>query len=194
VPRVQQSRCWWCVGDELYEQYHDTEWGVPVRDDLKLFELLLLESFQAGLSWITILRKRESFRKAFWQFDPERIARMRERDIESLLLNPGIVRHRKKIEAARANARAFLDIQKTSGSFSTYIWNFTDGKTLLPSEPITPRTIRATTPESVAMSKELKKRGFSFVGPSICYAFMQAAGLVNDHADACFLSPRRKKK
>jgi DNA-3-methyladenine glycosylase I len=166
-------------------RYHDTEWGVPVHDDRRLFEFLTLDAFQAGLSWAIILRKRERFRRAFAGFDPERVARYTARDIGRLLADPGIVRNRLKIQAAVENARRFVDIQGTFGSFDRYIWQFVGGR------PIqhryrTVRQIPAATRESDTMSKDLRRRGFRFVGPTICYAFMQAAGLVNDHTIQCF--------
>jgi DNA-3-methyladenine glycosylase I len=165
--------------------YHDAEWGVPLHDDRRLFEFLILEGAQAGLSWETILRKRESYRKAFDDFDAERIARYTAKKVEKLMADSGIIRNRLKIDSAVSNAKAFLEVQREAGSFDRYIWSFVDGK---------PRVnkwrglgdVPATTPESDAMSKDLKKRGFRFVGSTICYAFMQAAGMVNDHAVSCF--------
>jgi len=180
-----ESRCKWCLGDPLYVDYHDHEWGVPVRDDRKLFEFLVLDAMQAGLSWLTILRKRESFRRAFDGFDPARIAAYRRKRVERLMADPSIVRNRLKIEAAVNNARAFLAVQREFGSFDAYIWQFVGGK---PKKNAwkTLKEIPAKTPESIAMSKDLIERGFKFVGPTICYAFMQAAGLVNDHTTCCF--------
>jgi DNA-3-methyladenine glycosylase I len=165
--------------------YHDAEWGVPLHDDRRLFEFLILEGAQAGLSWETILKKRESYRKAFDDFDAERIARYTAKKVEKLMADPGIIRNRLKIDSAVSNAKAFLEVQREAGSFDRYIWSFVDGK---------PRVnkwrglgdVPATTPESDAMSKDLKKRGFRFVGSTICYAFMQATGMVNDHAVSCF--------
>jgi DNA-3-methyladenine glycosylase I len=179
------KRCPWCGDDPLYQRYHDTEWGVPVRDDGKLFEFLILEGAQAGLSWITILKKREAYRQAFAGFDPEVVARYGKKDIERLLANAGIVRNRLKIESSIGNARAFLDVQAKHGSFDAYIWNFVDG------EPIVNRfktlaEVPASTPLSETISKDLKKRGFKFVGPTIVYAHMQATGMVNDHLVDCF--------
>ena len=179
------TRCSWCGTDPLYVRYHDEEWGVPVHDDRKLFEMLILEGAQAGLSWITILRKRPAYRAAFDRFDAKKIARYDAARKRALLRNPGIVRNRLKIDAAVANARAFLDVQREFGSFDAYIWRFVDGK------PIVNRRragdpIPATSPESDEMSRDLKKRGFKFVGSTICYAFMQAVGLVDDHAADCF--------
>ena len=180
------TRCFWAnTDDQLYQSYHDQEWGVPVHDDRRLFEFLILDAMQAGLSWLTILRKREDFRKAFNSFDPERIARYRERKIESLLANAGIIRNRLKIEAAAANARAFLLVRKEFGTFDAYVWGFVGGTTKQNAwENL--KQIPAKTTEAEAMSRDMVKRGFSFVGPTICYAFMQAAGLVNDHTVHCF--------
>jgi DNA-3-methyladenine glycosylase I len=178
-------RCEWAGSDPLYVAYHDQEWGVPLHDDRRLFEMLILEGAQAGLSWITILRKRPAYRKAFDGFDPRKVARFDARRRARLLLDPGIVRNRLKIEAAVTNARAFLEIQQEFGSFDTYIWRFTGGR------PLTNRRrsikeVPARTAESDSMSKELKSRGFRFVGSTICYAFMQATGMVNDHVVPCF--------
>lgn len=178
------KRCNWCVGDPLYERYHDEEWGVPTRDDQVLFEFLVLEGAQAGLSWSTILHKRDGYRKAFDQFDPLKVARYRPARIEKLLKNPGIVRNRLKVESAVSNAKAFLDITDQYGSFSDYIWQFVDH------EPRQNRfrsrkQVPATTKQSDAMSKQLKKDGFRFVGSTICYAYMQATGMVNDHLVSC---------
>ena len=178
-------RCEWCGDDPLYVAYHDNEWGIPCHDDGKLFEMLLLEGAQAGLSWITILRKRENYRLAFDQFDPAKIATYDEAKVAELLLNPGIVRNKLKIKAAIKNAQEVLTIQAEVGSFAEYIWQFVGGQ---------PRQnawhalaeIPAQTAEAQAMSKDLKKRGFKFVGPTICYAFMQATGMVNDHVVDCF--------
>ncbi len=175
-----KERCGWSGTDPLYIEYHDKEWGVPVHDDRKLFEMLILEGAQAGLSWITILRKRENYRKAFDNFDAKKIARYDRRKVKSLLSNEGIVRNKLKIAATIGNAKAFLDIQKEFGSFDAYVWKFVDGKTKH-NKPKALRNVPAKTAESDAMSKELKKRGFSFVGSTICYAFMQAVGMVNDH-------------
>jgi DNA-3-methyladenine glycosylase I len=182
---MNRKRCAWPGNDPLYCAYHDEEWGVPLHDDRALFEFLILEGAQAGLSWITILRKRENYRAAFDNFDPARIARYGADKIESLLQDPGIVRNRLKVEAAVNNARKFLDVQEKYGSFDAFIWQFVGGK---------PRQNRwrglaeipASTPESDAMSKELKRRGFKFAGSTICYAHMQATGMVNDHTVDCF--------
>jgi DNA-3-methyladenine glycosylase I len=165
--------------------YHDTEWGVPVHDDRKLFEMLILEGAQAGLSWLTVLKRREKYRKAYDEFDPIKIARWDEDRIEALLQNPGIIRNRRKVEAARTNALAFLQAAAEFGSFDVFIWSFVGGKPLRNSWNDV-KEIPATTPESDAMSRELKKRGFKFVGSTICYAFMQAVGMVNDHTVGCF--------
>ena len=169
--------------------YHDSEWGVPVHDDQKHFEFILLDGFQAGLSWATILKKRARFRIVFDEFDPEKIARYDEAKLQSLLADPGIIRNRLKINAAVKNARAFLDIQEEFDTFDDYIWRFVDGKAIV-NAWTSFRGIPASTPESDAMSADLKKRGFSFAGSTICYAYMQAAGLVNDHEISCF---RRKE-
>jgi DNA-3-methyladenine glycosylase I len=179
------DHCSWPGDDPLMIEYHDTEWGVPLHDDRKLFEFLLLDNAQAGLSWRTILNKRENYRKAFGNFDPKKIARYNQRKITSLLNNSGIVRNRLKIQSAITNAQIFLDIQDEYGSFDAYIWQFVNG-TAIVNKWKTLGDIPASTPESEAMSKTLKKRGFKFVGPTICYAFMQSAGLVNDHLVNCF--------
>lgn len=183
--KKNMQRCAWTSDDPLLIAYHDREWGVPVHDDGKLFEFLILEGAQAGLSWLTVLRKRESYRAAFDGLDPAVVAGYKEKDIWRLLKNEGIIRNRAKIEAAIINANKFLDIQKEFGSFDAYLWGFVGGK------PIDHRftslaKIPATTRESDTMSKDLKKRGFKFVGPTICYAFMQAVGMVNDHTVDCF--------
>lgn len=178
-------RCWPLGEDELMLQYHDTEWGTPLHDDRKLFEFLLLDNAQAGLSWRTILHKRENYRKAFDNFDPAKIARYTPHKIAKLLVNPGIVRNRLKVTSAVTNAQIFLDIQDEVGSFDKYIWQFVDGSPIR-NKCKTLKDIPATSPESDAMSKALKKRGFKFVGSTICYAFMQSAGLVNDHLMGCF--------
>lgn len=182
---MEKHRCGWCVGDPLYEAYHDTEWGVPVYDDATLFEFLILETFQAGLSWITILRKRENFRKAFDHFDYKKIANYKQKKIDSLLEDAGIIRNKLKVHATVTNAQAFMKVQEEFGSFSNYIWKFTDGKPIknaLQNYKQAP----ATTPLSDALSKDLKKRGFKFVGSTVIYAHMQATGMVNDHEVNCF--------
>lgn len=179
------NRCDWCGDDLLYVRYHDEEWGVPVYDDQLLFAKLILDGAQAGLSWITILRKRENYWRAFDNFDPEKIARYDDKKVAELMGNAGIVRNRLKINGAIKNARGYLDIMETEGSFSDFLWQFVDGK------PIQNKwraleELPAFTPHATAMSKTLKKRGFTFVGPTICYAFMQAVGLCNDHLVTCF--------
>ena len=178
-------RCDWAGSDPLYVAYHDEEWGVPVHDDRHFFEMLVLEGAQAGLSWITILRKREAYRRAFDGFDPSRVARYRDARIRRLLENPGIVRNRLKIEGTVRNATAFLAVQREFGTFDRYIWEFVGGA---PKRNAwrTLSEVPARTPESDAMSRDLKRRGFTFVGSTICYAFMQATGLVNDHVVGCF--------
>ena len=178
-------RCPWPGADPLYLAYHDEEWGVPVHDDRLLFEFLVLEGAQAGLSWITILRKRPAYREAFAGFDPERVARFDARKVRVLLNNPGIVRNRAKIAAAIGNARAFLKVQEEFSSFDAYIWRFTGGRTRQ-NAWTTIRQIPVSTPESIEMSRDLKARGFRFVGPTICYSHMQATGMVNDHLTSCF--------
>ena len=179
----RRTRCSWAKG-ENYIRYHDNEWGVPVHDDRRLFEFLILEGAQAGLSWSTILNKRDNYRRAFHNFDPARVARFDTRKVHTLLSDPGIVRNRLKITSAVQNAKAFLRVQQEFGSFDRYIWQFVDGKTKV--NPWKSRKVPATSAESDAMSKDLKRRGFNFVGSTICYAFMQAVGLVNDHAPDCF--------
>jgi len=177
--------CPWPGTEPLYLAYHQEEWGVPVHDDRTHFEFIVLDGAQAGLSWFTILRKRENYRKAFANFDVRKVARFDDAKIEELLLDPGIVRNRQKVVSAVGNARAFLAVQKEFGSFDDYIWSFVGGKTIV-NRFESLREIPAKTPESEAMSKDLIRRGFRFVGPTICYAYMQAAGLVNDHIVGCF--------
>jgi DNA-3-methyladenine glycosylase I len=179
------KRCEWSTNDPLYIRYHDQEWGVPVYDDWLIFEFLILEGAQAGLSWLTILKKRENYRVAFDHFDPQRVAHYDENKIEQLLSNPGIVRNRRKVESAINNARAFLEVQNEFGSFAEYIWRFVGGKPIINTRR-TMEEIPAQTDESVTMSKDLVRRGFKFVGPTICYAHMQATGMVNDHVVDCF--------
>jgi len=179
------QRCEWARNSELEAEYHDKEWGVVSTDDRHLFEMLILEGAQAGLSWSTILKKRSSYQQAYYGFDPERVARFTKKSVERLLGDPGIVRNRLKVNASIQNAKAYLEIQKEYGSFSEYVWSFVDG------EPVVNRwrrlqDIPAETTESQTMSKALKKRGFKFVGPTICYAFMQSVGMVNDHEISCF--------
>ena len=180
-------RCSWCGTDPLYVRYHDEEWGTPVHDDRRLFEMLTLEGAQAGLSWITILRKRPAYRKAFDGFDARKIARYDGRKVRALLANPGIVRNRLKIAATVKNARAFLAVQKEFGSFDAYIWQFVGGRPKI-NRPRRMSEIPPRTAESDAMSRDLKKRGFTFVGSTICYAFMQAVGMVDDHLRSCACS------
>ena len=180
------ERCAWVPeGDELYAAYHDEEWGVPLRDDRALYELLTLEGAQAGLSWSTILRKREGYRRAFAGFDPAKVARFSAARVEKLLQDPGIVRNRLKVESTVENARRVLEVQQEPGGFAGLLWSFVDGEPLVGGWK-TVAQLPAETPASKAMSKELKRRGFRFVGPTVCYAFMQAAGLVNDHTVGCF--------
>ncbi len=179
------SRCEWPGEKELMILYHDTEWGVPVHDDDKLFEFLVLDTFQAGLSWSTILQKRENFRKAFSNFQAQKIARYGQSKIQKLIENPGIIRNRLKIQSTIENARAFLKIQELFGSFDQYIWRFVDGRTIQ-NQWKKEKEIPTVSLQAEKMSKDLKKNGFHFVGPTICYAFMQAAGLVNDHLVSCF--------
>ena len=178
------KRCW-NIDNPLYIRYHDEEWGVPVHEDNKLFEFLVLDCFQAGLSWLIILKKRDAFRKAFDNFDPKKVAKYTEKDVECLVKDTNIVRNRNKILATINNARCFLEVQKEFGCFDTYIWQFVNGGTIQNSF-VQLSDMPAESDESKAMSKDLKKRGFQFVGPTICYAFMQAAGLVNDHLINCF--------
>ena len=178
-------RCAWCEKDDLYRKYHDEEWGTPVYDDPTLFEFLILETFQAGLSWYTVLAKRESFREAFDQFDYQKIAQYPEDKIQELMANPSIIRNQLKIRAAVSNAVAFMKVQEEFGSFSKYIWGFTDGKPI-DNKPKTLKDVPATTPLSDAISKDLKKRGFKFVGSTVVYAHMQATGMINDHVENCW--------
>lgn len=183
------TRCAWCLLDPLYIDYHDHEWGIPVHDDQKLFEMLILEGAQAGLSWYTILKKREGYRQAFDRFDAEKIARYGEAKVASLLQNPGIVRNKLKVNAAVKNAQAYLAVQSAYGSFGQYIWQFTDHQTIV-NHPRQLCDVPATVPASDAMSKDLKKQGFKFVGSTICYAFMQAVGIVDDHVEDCWCKHR----
>jgi DNA-3-methyladenine glycosylase I len=179
------KRCNWLTGDKEYIAYHDTEWGVPLHDDTRLFEMLILEGAQAGLSWLTVLKRREAYRQAFDGFDPRKIADWDQGKIETLLQNPGIIRNRMKIEAARTNAGAFLKVIDEFGGFDVFVWSFVNHKPIQNSWKSI-QEIPAATPESHRMSRELKKMGFTFVGPTICYAFMQAVGMVNDHTVDCF--------
>ncbi len=180
-----KTRCGWVSKDPLYLSYHDEEWGVPMHDERRLFEFLILEGAQAGLSWITILRKRDNYRRALARFDPHKVAGFGKRDLKRLLADPGIVRNRLKLEAAIANAQAFLRVQKEEGSFDQFIWSFTGGTTIQ-NRWRSLKEVPAETVEAQAMSRALKQRGFRFVGPTICYAFMQAVGMVNDHVVDCF--------
>ena len=183
-----KERCGWASQSENYIAYHDTEWGVPLHDDRALFELLILEGAQAGLSWSTILNKRDAYRKAFSNFEPRKVARFDEAKVAKLLENAGIVRNRMKIESAASNARSFLAVQKEFGTFDRYIWSFTGGR-VIQNRFRTLKDVPPRTPESDAMSKDLRQRGFNFVGSTICYAFMQATGMVNDHLVTCFRYP-----
>ncbi|MBU2974516.1 DNA-3-methyladenine glycosylase I [Zobellia sp. B3R18] len=182
---MEKQRCGWCKGDSLYEAYHDEEWGSPVKEDDTLFEFLVLETFQAGLSWITILRKRENFRKAFDNFDYKKIALYDENKIQDLLQDAGIIRNKLKVRATVSNALAFMNVQEEFGSFSNYIWGFVNHSPLKSSYEHY-KDAPATTKISDALSKDLKKRGFKFVGSTVVYAFMQAVGMVNDHVVSCF--------
>ncbi|HZO17198.1 MAG TPA: DNA-3-methyladenine glycosylase I [Polyangiaceae bacterium] len=191
---TELARCRWCMGrdptrsDPLMIAYHDEEWGVPVHDDRKHFEFMVLDAFQAGLSWAIVLRKREAFRRAFADFDVQRVARFNKRSVDRLVADAAIVRNRQKIEASIGNARAFLTLQREHGSFDRFVWTFVGGKTLQNARR-SPSEIPARTPESDALSKELIRHGFKFAGSTICYAYMQAAGLVNDHEVTCFRYP-----
>lgn len=179
-------RCFWCAGDPLYESYHDREWGLPVRDDVRLFEKICLEGFQAGLSWITVLRKRENFRRAFHGFEPERVARMNGRSVARLLRDPGIIRHRQKIESAIHNARRTLELIESRGSLAAHLWSFEPDVGQRPKRITWPALGKLTeSAASRALSKDLRQRGFRFVGPTTMYALMQAMGLVNDHLEGC---------
>jgi DNA-3-methyladenine glycosylase I len=187
-------RCAWCVGAPEYLRYHDEEWGFPTGDDVRLFEKVCLEGFQSGLSWLTILRKRDAFRRAFAGFDVARVARFGPRDVERLLGDAGIVRHRGKIESAIRNARLALDLASEAGSLAAYFWSFEPERSTRPAR-VTWEVVRAmpTTPASVALSKDLRRRGFSFVGPTTMYAFMQAVGIVDDHLHGCAIRPRAER-
>lgn len=186
-----RNRCPWAGSDPLYIAYHDQEWGTPLRDGRALFEMLVLEGFQAGLSWLTILRKRANFRRAFDGFDPERVARYDEAKIASLLQDPGIIRNRAKIEGAVGSARACLDLMAQPGGFSGFLWSFVDGRPIV-NHRRSIAEVPAATAQSGAMSKELKRRGFRFCGPTIVYAFMQATGMVDDHLVSCFRHTRNR--
>lgn len=187
---TNKKRCDWVgIGKPHYEHYHDTEWGVPVHDDNKHFEMLILEGAQAGLSWETILKRREGYIKAFKQFDPHAVARMTDDELEALRLNPEIIRNKLKIYSARKNAQVFLSIQEQFGSYDAYVWGFVNGKPII-NRPKTLTEVPATSKESDALSKDLKKRGMSFVGSTIIYAYMQATGLIDDHLLSCFCAER----
>lgn len=185
------QRCEWVTQDPLYLAYHDHEWGTPETDRQKLFEMICLEGQQAGLSWITVLKKRENYRRAFHHFDPEAVARMTPDDVESLLQDPGIIRHRGKVTAIIGNANALLTMERNGEDFVRFVWSFVDGQPVI-NHAATSGEIPVTTPASEALSKALKKRGFRFVGPTICYSFMQACGLVNDHLTGCFCHPESR--
>lgn len=182
---MEKNRCGWCLGDPLYEAYHDQEWGVPVRDDQQLFEFLILETFQAGLSWITVLKKRENFRETFDQFDYTKIATYNEDKVVELLENPGIIRNKLKVRATISNAQRFIDIQKEFGTFNRFIWSFVNDTPVV-NKWKNYKDCPATTPLSDLISKDLKNRGFKFTGSTVVYAFMQAVGMVNDHEVSCF--------
>ncbi len=184
-PAPERPRCAWCGQDPLYIAYHDAEWGVAVHDARRLFEMLILEGAQAGLSWITVLRKREAYRRAFGGFDPEFVAALADADLARILQDPGIVRNRLKVQATRGNARAFLQVQAEFGSFDRYLWPFVGGAPRI-NHPRTPADLPARTAEADALSRDLKRRGFRFVGPTIVYAFMQAVGMVDDHLASCW--------
>jgi DNA-3-methyladenine glycosylase I len=185
MSQVDAKRCPWCLASEAYRRYHDEEWGVPVHDDRRLFEFLILEGAQAGLSWSTILNKRKGYRSAFARFDPVKVSRFGARDVKRLLADAGIVRNRLKIESAIANARAFLEVRREFGTFDAYIWGFVGGRPLQ-SRRASMREVPGSTDISDAISRDLKRRGFRFVGSTIVYAFMQAVGMVNDHLTTCF--------
>lgn len=187
--KKELTRCPWCLGNDIMMEYHDTEWGVPLHDDQKHFEFIVLDGFQAGLSWLTVLRKRDNYRKAFHNYNLKKIAAMDDSDVEELMLNDGIIRNRLKIKATIGNAKAFMAVQKEFGSFDKYIWQFVNNETIV-NRPRGAGDFYSKSPESDAMSKDLIKRGFKFVGSTICYAYMQAAGMVNDHTVDCF----RKKE
>ena len=190
TPDPSLPRCGWATSDPLYIAYHDEEWGVPVHDDRRLFEMLILEGAQAGLSWLTILKRREGYRRAFHEFDPEKIARFGEKDVARLLTDPGIIRNRAKVEATIKNAQAYLNLVEETGTLDAFLWGLVGEKPRINHWKVL-KEIPPETPESKAMSKELKRRGFGFVGSTICYAFMQAVGMVDDHVATCF--KRRKR-
>lgn len=181
---LDETRCSWCLGSEIYRDYHDKEWGVPCTDSSTLFELINLEGAQAGLSWITILNKRAAYRRLFHQFNPDTVARMSDAKLARIASDPSIVRHKGKVLAVRGNAQAFLDMRESGTDFSEFVWSYVDGR-VVQNQFASLHQVPSSTPESMAMSKALKKQGFKFVGATICYAFMQAAGLVNDHLVSC---------
>ena len=187
------QRCAWCTDDAIYRRYHDTEWGVPIRDDRKLFGMLQLEGAQAGLSWLTVLKKRARYEEVFHGFDIERCAKLTDHQLDWLLEDPGIIRNRLKVYGVRKNARAALDLMNREGPLADYLWSFVCGQPIV-NHPKTIKDIQTTSPQSDAMSKALKKAGFTFVGSTICYAFMQAVGMVDDHTAGCFRSPALKTK
>jgi len=187
---MEKTRCGWSTKDQLYKDYHDNEWGIPLHDDTRLFEMLNLEGAQAGLSWYTVLTKRENYRKAFDNWDAQKIARYTDKKVEKLLQDPGIIRNRLKVAATIGNAKAFLAVQKEFGSFDRYIWQFVDHKPVINHFKILSE-IPPKSPISDAMSKDLLKRGFKFVGSTICYAYMQATGMVNDHLTTCFTRSKK---
>lgn len=189
-PQTRRIRCGWCGSDPLYQAYHDDEWGVPCHDDRRLFELLTLEGAQAGLSWITVLRKREAYRRAFEGFEPAKVAAFPAEKVEALLLDPGIVRNRLKVASTLGNARALLALQREFGTFDAYLWAFVGGEPKVNGWP-TQAQVPAVTPQAEALSRDLKRRGFRFVGPTIMYAFMQASGMVDDHVAGCWWSRGR---
>jgi DNA-3-methyladenine glycosylase I len=191
IPELR--RCEWCLGSELYVEYHDREWGVPVHDDQRLFEFLILEGAQAGLSWLTILQRRENYRKAFDEFDAAKIARYGSRHKAKLLANPGIIRNRLKIEATIGNSQPFLSLQQEHGTFDAYVWQFVDGRPRI-NHWKSMKQIPSTSTVSDTISRDLKKRGFRFVGSTICYAFMQAVGMVDDHLVDCFCHSENRKQ
>lgn len=184
MSNTAEARCPWCLGSDLYRAYHDKEWGVPCREPTALFELINLEGAQAGLSWITILNKRDAYRKLFHGFDLLKVSRMTDARLDKIAADASIVRHKGKVWAVRSNARAVIKMQETGDDFSDFVWNFVDGR-VVQNQFDSMQQVPASTPESLAMSKALKKRGFKFVGATICYAFMQAAGMVNDHLTSC---------
>ena len=187
----EKVRCSWCLKEPIYIQYHDAEWGMPLHNEQKLFEFLVLESFQAGLSWLTVLKKRDNFRKAFAGFDAQKVSKFNENKVAALMQDAGIIRNRLKIEAAINNAKCFLAIQKEFGSFDKYVWGFVGGKPII-NKRKTMKDIPATSAISDAMSKDMGLRGFKFRGSTICYAFMQAAGMVDDHVDDCWRKTKKK--